>query len=166
MASSVDGDLIVRGGLAAQSMSIPSGAIGNAQVAAGANIDAAKLKHAHRANYAQESATNATAEARVVHVVVGATAVVQAFKAGCVVVAIGSATATVDIKKNGTSILSGGTPITLNSSNTIRVPVSGTVTTTAAVAGDVFEVVITATSGGGTLAKGIFAALDIWEDAS
>jgi hypothetical protein len=143
-------------------MSISSGAVANVQVASGANIDAAKLNHAHRCVYAQGSGTSATSATQVFHVVIGTAGTVQAVKAGAVVAAVGTDTCTIDVKKNGTSILSA--TISLTSSQTARQLVSGTVTTSSAVAGDVYEVVVTPTHSTGTLAQGIFVAMDFFEN--
>jgi hypothetical protein len=94
----------------------------------------------------------------------GASATINSFKAGSVTACVGAATITVDLKKNGTSVLSA--PITLNSSSTAYVVQSGTVTTTSLVAGDVLEVVVTATAGGGTLGNGVFAVAQVDELAN
>jgi hypothetical protein len=67
---------------------------------------------------------------------------------------------TVDLRKNGTTVLSA--VITLNNANTARVAVAGALSVTTLVAGDVLEVV-TATAGGGTLATGVFAIVTVNE---
>lgn len=143
-------------------MTIPAGAISSSNIAS--PLDADKLTHAHRAVYAQGSAVSAAAATQVIYVVVGATGTIEAVKAGAVVPAVGAATATVDIKKNGTTILSA--PISLSSAQTARQLVSGTISDDDVVAGDVLEIVVTATAGGGTLAQGLFAMVDIFEDAT
>lgn len=156
-------DVLIQGTLTPTTINLPASSVTNTAVAAAAGISASKLQHAHRAVLAQGSASNAAAQTQVLHVVVGATGTVQAVKAGAVVPAVGAATATVDIKKNGTTILSA--PISLSSAQTARQLVSGTITVPAVAVGDVLEIVITATAGGGTLAQGLFAAVDIFEDA-
>lgn len=159
----IDGDLLVRGKANFASLNIPAGTVTDAMIEALAGIAASKLQHVHRKEFAQGSASNAAAATQVIHVVIGTTATVMSVKAGAVVPAIGAATATVDIKHNGTSILSSA--ITLNSSQTARQLVSATISTPALAAGDVLEIVITAAAGGGTLAQGVFAVVDIFEDA-
>ncbi len=141
---------------------LPSDCIGNAQVKSSDPIAADKLQHQHRAVYAQESATPAADEARVIHVVKGAAGTLKTFKAGSVVANIGAATVTVDLKKNGVSVLTA--PISLDSGDAAYALVEGTISSAAVAAGDVLEVVIDGTAGGGTLAKGVFCSLDLWED--
>jgi hypothetical protein len=157
-------DCVIQGGLSANTMAIPAGTVTNAMVNASAAIAASKLQQPVRKTYAQESATNAAAESRTLHLVVGATATIVAFSAGAIVAALTTATATVDLKKNGSSVLSA--PISLSNSQTNRQAVAGAVLSTALVVGDVLEAVFTATASGGTLAKGLYCELKLYEDAS
>lgn len=140
----------------------PAG-ITDAMIAALAKIDQSKLGHQHRIPYNQPN-TAATTETRVLYRCYGATATVIELACGSIAIAVGAATVTFDLKKNGTTVLTG--VLTLNSSNTARVAVlaslSGTVTLAA---GDVLELVVTATASGGTLPTGIFAELTVKEDA-
>jgi hypothetical protein len=163
----IDGDVIIRGGLrvtASANSSLPDSIVRNNTVSsqAGDEISALKLQHAHRALWQQPN-TASTDETRVIHVVHGATATIQAFKAGSIAAAVGDSTVTVDLKKNGTTCLSA--PITLDSANSARVVEAGTLSVTSAIAGDVLEVVIDATEGTGTLPTGVFCYMDIFEDA-
>ena len=141
------GDVVFGGGMTA-----PADSIGDDNI----------TRHRHRAVYAQESATAGADESRVVHVVYGATGVIKAFKAGSVSVAVGDSVVTVDLKKNGASVLSD--PVTLDNSATIRTVIAAALSTTALVAGDVLEVVIDATVGTGTLPNGVFCYVEILED--
>jgi len=161
--NTINGDVLVNGVLYAKQMAVPAGTITDAGVSAAAGIQSTKLQQQRGETYTQMAA-NATviAERRVVHVVYGATGLLLRFSAGSVVAHIGAAVCTVDLKKNGVSVLSA--PITLNSSNVALTPVNATITTTGLVAGDVLEVVTTATAGGGTLATGVFAQVDFQED--
>ena len=77
-----------------------------------------------------------------------------AIEAGVVVQAAGAATVTVDLRKNGTTILSG--VITLNNTHVAYAEVAGTISSARYVTGDVFEIVLTATAGGGTLPQGVY----------
>lgn len=141
---------------------VPStGCVLDEHVGAGANLDPAKMRHKHRKTYAQ--AGTAVAATVPLHVVVGATAVVKAVKVGSIVACTGDATLTVDVKKNGTTILSA--VVTLNSANTARVVVAGTVSVTAAVVGDFFEVVVAVSAGTGALAEGLAVEFEIDEAA-
>lgn len=142
---------------------LPDDCVGNDQVATGAGIAASKLEHQYEKNVTQPN-TAATDETRVIHVVRGATATVQEFRAGSIAKAAGGATCTVDLKKNGSSILS--SPITLDSGNSDYVPESAAVTSPDLVADDVLTVVIDGTVGGGTLPTGVYADLVLREDAN
>jgi hypothetical protein len=85
------------------------------------------------------------------------------FKAGSVTACVGAATITVDLKKNGVSVLTA--TIVLDNANTARVVEAATITTTAAVAGDVFEVSVAVAAGGGTIGSGVFAYAEFYEAA-
>lgn len=92
----------------------------------------------------------------------GTTATVLQFAAGSIAKAVGDSTVTIDLKKNGSSILSA--VITLDSGNTNRLLETATLSSTALVAGDWLEIVITATVGTGTLPTGVFVRLLLDED--
>jgi hypothetical protein len=83
---------------------------------------------------------------------------------GSIAKAIGDSTVTVDVKKNGTSVLS--SVVTLNSSNTARIAVAATIDGTQddLVAGDWLEVVITISAGTGTLPTGVFVQVEVDQD--
>jgi hypothetical protein len=153
--SNIEGDLYVGGSVyAAGGVNLGAGVVADANVVAGADIDAAKLNHLHTERYAQPN-TTATTETRVLHVAKGAGTVV-AFSAGSIVANLTTATVTVDLKKNGTTVLSG--VITLDNANVAYTPEAGTISVAPYVAGDVFTVVITATASGGTLATGAYCS--------
>lgn len=156
-------DAILRGATTLLNAILNDGCIADKHIAASAGVAASKLEHQHRAAYAQESDTTAAAEDRVVHVVVGSTGTLQAFNAGCVVACVGNATVTVDLHKNGASVLTAA--IVIDSGDAAYAQVDGVIDTTAVAAGDVLEVVITVAAGTGTLGKGAFAMLDLYEDA-
>lgn len=145
------------------SMTMPSQTVGDAEVKTTDPIDAEKLEHQHRGVYAQESATTAADEARVVHVVVGTTGEIQAFQAGSVVACVGDDTVDVDLLKDGVSVLVAA--ITLDNANVAYTPEAATIDTAAVAAGDVLEVSIDATHNTGTLALGVYAVVDLFEDA-
>jgi hypothetical protein len=151
------------GPLTATSFNLPAGSITNALIVADAEIDADKLEHRRVSRHAPGgSAASGTFPLATVY---GATARRVSARAGSIAIAIGDATVTVDIKKNGTSILTGGTPITFNNSNVARTMVDLGVTTTTAAAGNFFEVVLVATIGTGTLPTGFLVELQFDEDA-
>jgi hypothetical protein len=89
---------------------------------------------------------------------------IVAARASSIGVAAGAATVVIDLKKNGTTILSG--TITLDSGNTLRVLEAGALATPTYAAGDHFEAAITATAGGGTLPTGLLVELILDENPS
>jgi hypothetical protein len=156
-----DEDLYVNGNFAAKSMSVPLGAVADAQVAAGAEIATSKLRHKHKKSISQ--AGTAATETRAIHVCAGLTGTAVSFAAGLIAANSGAATVSVDLKKNGTSILTA--PISLTTTPAARTLLAGTISSGALVVGDWLEVVITATAGGGTLGTGLFVQLEIDEGA-
>lgn len=156
-------DLYVSGNLAAKSFTPPSSSITDAAIVGSAGVQASKLQHQYEIIYNQASGVNAATETRTIHVVKGATATLLEFAAGAVTVLTGNDTCTFDCKKNGTTILS--SVISLASTDTNRVIKTGTLSVTTAVAGDWFEVIVTATHNTGTLPQGIAARLTLREDA-
>jgi hypothetical protein len=158
--SKFEGDFYVTGDLSSKTFSPPAGSITNTAIRANAGVSATKLEHRFQSVVAQPNAA-AVDETRVVHVVYGATGSIVAFSAGSIAKAVGDATCTVDLKVNGSSVLSA--PIALDNANTNRVAEAGTVSTPALVAGDVLEVVIDGTIGTGTLPTGVFAQVTLTE---
>lgn len=143
-------------------ITLPGSTVGNSQILAGAGIEAEKLEHHHSITENQPNSA-ATTETRVIHSVYGATGDVLAFEAGSIVAATGNATVTLDLKKNGTTILTG--VVTLDSGNTAYIVEAGSIDTAPVVDGDVLEVVIVATIGTGALPTGLFYNLRLNEDA-
>jgi hypothetical protein len=163
--SRIESDLFVAGTLTARSFSPPALSVGNAAVAsaaAGAGISDLKLEHQHHFAYAQANTTAVTITIPV-KAVYGTVGALISLKAGTIVACIGAATITVDLKKNGTTMLTA--PITLNSSNTARVMAAATISVTAMAAGDFLELVITATAGGGTIGTGLLVQGVVTENA-
>jgi hypothetical protein len=92
---------------------------------------------------------------------------IQKFAVGSIGVAIGAATATIDLKKSTgggapVSILSA--PIVLDSANASLVDESTTVTDTSYLAGDKLIRTISVAAGGGTLPTGVYSSLVTDED--
>lgn len=154
----VGGQLQVQGAIVLKTQSLSGTAINPA-----VPVPTGSVTHQNRKGYSQPN-TTATTETRTLYRVRGATASLKEFFAGSIAINAGAATVTLDLKKNGTTLLS--SVLTLNSSNTARVPVNATLlaSPTALVAGDVLEVVITATAGGGTLATGVDCGITVDED--
>lgn len=156
-AQTFKGDVTFRGALNA-----PDNCIGDAQVSAANPLATEKLEHQHRPIYCQESDTTAAAETRVVHVVHGATGTLQTVKAGCVVANQSGAIVDVDVLVNGASVLAAA--IEIDDADAAYALVAGTIDTPALTVGDVIEVDVAVTAGGGTLGKGVFCYLDVDED--
>jgi hypothetical protein len=138
----------------------PSGSIADDAVIAAANVAYTKLQQ-QKTICGNQPNTTATTETRAIYVAYGTIGTLLAFKAGSIAIAVGAATVTLDLKKNGTTVLSA--PITLDSSNVARVVEAATISVPSFVAGDFFEVVITATAGGGTIPTGLFYELVLYE---
>lgn len=161
--STIEGDLRVRGTLQADYFTPPAASVGDDQVSSASPISADKLKHQYLPTYSQPN-TTATTETRVIHVA-RAAGTIEGFRAGSIDPCSGAATITFDLRKNGTTVLS--SVITLDNANTARVIEAGTLSgSPTVVAGDVLEVVITATAGGGTLGTGAFCQAIVREGAS
>lgn len=162
--STVQGDLLVTGTLTPANLAIPANSVGNSQIKAGAPanyIDSSKLGSRVWKSYAQPN-TTATSETTTLHFVNGATGTVIKFQAGTIGVCSGAATITIDLKKNGSSILSA--VITLDNSATARAAVNASIASAGLVAGDWLEAVVVATAGGGTIGTGLFVSLGLNED--
>ncbi len=158
----VEGDVYVNGNLSSKTATPAAGSVVDASVGAAAAIDATKLQHQHRLVLGQTG--TATSVTQPIYHCYGATGTVIAIYAGSIAIAVGGATVTVDLKKNGSSILTG--VITLNSSSVARIGQAGTLTgSTSLVAGDVLEVVTVATAAGGTIPTGLFVAVTVNEKA-
>ena len=156
-------DLYVGGNVACKSFTPPAGCIADAAVQQNAAIQATKLQHQHQKGLAQNSNVAATSQRQPIHVVYGANATLVEFEAGAVVPATGNDTVTVDLWKNGSSVLT--TPITLNSSQSARQLVAASLSTTTAVASDVFEVNIVYTHNTGAAPQGVFCQFVLQESA-
>ena len=144
------------------SIVLPDGCVANAQVASGAAIDADKLRHRFRGLFSQTG--TAVAATQAMHVAAGTSGTIKAVKFGSIVANIGAATVTIDVKKNGTTILSAS--IVLDNANTARVVEAGTLSVTTVAAGDLIEAAVTVAAGGGTLATGLYGYVEIDEDAT
>lgn len=130
--------------------------VGGLVITGSTPLDAAKVNHEHVKTYAQPN-TTATTERKTIHTCRGA-GTILAFRAGSVVACIGAATISIRLKKNGTNIDTAA--LVLDSGNTAFIFENAAgFTSTAVAAGDVLEVDVTATAGGGTLGTGLFCEL-------
>ena len=76
------------------------------------------------------------------------------FSAGVLAAAVGAATVTIDLKKNGTTILAG--LLTIDNTLAINTLKFNTPSSLTLATNDVLTLVITAAAGGGTLPTGLF----------
>lgn len=138
---------------------LPDEIIEDKHIEADAEIASTKLQHRHVQPYGQNG--NNVDATQFIHHAKGA-GTVKTFVAGSIGICTGGNSTTVDLKKNGTTVLSA--VITLDSANTTYVAESGTIATAAYVAGDVFTVVVDKTSDSGD-ATGLFACAEFDEAA-
>jgi len=153
--TTLQSDLSVAGSLTAKSMKLPNGTVDNIAVSSAAQIAATKSRTIIWGRYAEESATTSGSGNRVIHTA-RYTGVLKEIVAGCVVPCSGAATITIDLLKNGSTVLTA--VFLLDSSNVARIVEAG-ITDAAKVdyaAGDVFELNIVSAAGGGTLGLGLF----------
>lgn len=168
MASRIDDDLIVQGDLTAETMSIPSSSIRNAQVSIDAAIQAEKLEHVKTIRYVQDSGADVVSKTSLLYVcrsVNGAT--VRDFAVTVSTAPTGGDKKfTVDLQKSTgggafASILSAVADISSSDSNrSTEVP---TLSSTALVQGDILQVVVTASGSTGSQAQGAMALLSVDE---
>jgi hypothetical protein len=152
----INDSLYVGGNLSAQSWTLPSGQIVNDNVSGTAGITTEKMSHRFRATVpCTKVGVDAATEAHVAFVA-GTAGTLNSFKAGAVVVAGAATTVTVDLKKNGTTVLSA--VATLDNSQVAYQLVTATLSVTAIVAGDVFTVHFTLS--GANEPQGVFAVME------
>ncbi len=167
MANLTQGDLVLTGTLIPGGLLAPAGCISASNIGSPAagqpGVASSKLNHRQHRVYAQANATIVTATIPV-WLTYGTAGTVLSFKAGSIVACIGAATVTVDLQKNGSSVLTA--PITLNSSSVARVAQTATISTPATAAGDWFDMVVAATAGGGTIGTGLYAEAILDENPS
>lgn len=161
--TTIQGDMFVNGTFTAANNTPSAGSITDALVSSTAGIGATKVQRINTEVYSQPN-TTATSETRVIQVVRPANgAAASEFSVGCIAAAVGAATVTVDLKVDGSSILSG--VVTIDNTLAAYTPKVGTITAPTLVQGNVLTIVITATASGGTLPTGVFACLKITEAA-
>lgn len=165
MAQSVfDGPVNFRGGLVTfEEVGLPVTCVGDRQASASDPITAEKLEHQYALTVSQANGSASVTDRRVIHVGHGTAGEVLMVRAGVKTACIGGATLTIDVLKNGTTILS--STFAINSTHAAYELVEGTVSVAAFAAEDVFEVSVTAATGGGTQGQGLFVQLVVREDA-
>lgn len=153
--SKIDGDLFVTGTLQPTLFNAPASCIGDQNVNGSSPLQVSKSYQQYKRSLQQDyqAAAVAASSKPIIHVAQAAGSV-YLIRAGLVVPCLGAAIVTIDLKKNGASILS--SVLTLNLSGIAYITSSGLVAVANYVANDVFELTIVATAGGGTLGQGLF----------
>jgi hypothetical protein len=159
--SVLNGDYHINGTLSSALFNAPSGSIRNIDIEQDAQIEASKLVQPNQPTYRETVATTASTLTIPLHSIVGTTATLNTFVAGMVVPNIGDSTVSVDLLKNGSTVLTA--PISLSSADAARAQVTAAITDFDAVVGDLYEVDIIATIGTGTLGLGLFVFGRIYE---
>lgn len=158
--NTIDGDLHVRGRLTAGTLAVPSAGVGNAQVGTSDPITADKIQLSVNLVNGTNHGTAVTAVRKVIYQA-KADGVIQVFRAGLVVAATGDYTVTVDLYKNGTSII---TAIVLDATNLAFTEETAAGLTAAYVADDVFEMVVTVAGTTGAQGQGLYVNFQAYED--
>lgn len=156
----LNGGLLVRGGFQADDMNIPSSSVGDSQMDASRPIDVDKQIHQYSKQFAQAHGTGSVDYRGSIHTALGAGEILF-FRAKVSVIPVGGATVTVDLKKNGTTVLSG--VITIDNTAVAFEAQDATLSSPTYAADDEFEVVVDATTGGGTLPQGLSVLLVVAE---
>lgn len=162
MPSQLSDDIYFSGNVRCKNIILNAGAVDDNAVADDAGITYDKLQHEHRVNYNQ----NGTAAAATVAVYRcrGATGTIIGVAAGSIAACVGDSTVTIDVKKNGTTVLA--STIVLDNANSAYTGETGSLSVTSLAAGDVLTVVVTVSAGTGTLATGLYVSLSVAEDAT
>lgn len=151
--STIDGDLIVRGTVRAGNFQVPDNSVGDSQFNSADPLTAIKQEHQFNRLYEQARGASVAAKRTAFHLAIAEGQFLDV-RAGVTQACIGDSTITVDIYKNGTTILS--STISLSSSQAAYDQVVGTISSMDYAAADVFEVVVTVAAGTGTLGQGLF----------
>jgi hypothetical protein len=141
-------------------VTLPDGCIDDDTLDPSADLGAEKLEHQYEPLLAQTHADLNVAARRVVHRVRGLTGTIEGFFCGNTVAATGGDSTTIDLYKNGASILSAA--VTLNSGAGVAAQ-AGTLSATSLVAGDVLSVVVTIS--GTNVGKGVWGQVILREKA-
>lgn len=126
-----------------------------------AKLDAAKIVHPIHRTLSQGKAVDAVDQEECIHVVRGLVGTIKSFSALLRVAPDNTDVVTVDLLKNGVSVLSA--VITLNSATPPNVPQDGTLSVTAVTEDDLLDVKIDYTVGAGSKPKGVSAYMKLFE---
>lgn len=150
--SVLNADIHVAGTLTANNMVIPGNAVGNSQFKTGDPLAVTKQVHRVYPALKQTHGGAAVAQREVVRIA-HAAGTVSAVRAGVTVASTVDAEITVDVRKNGVSILA--SPLVLDSTDTAFTSALASISTASYSAGDFLEVVVTVDVAGGVLGQGL-----------
>lgn len=149
--SRIDGDLYVTGTLTAASMNVPAGSVSDADVEAQANVAASKLEHMHTVNLAVfDHATDVTTRRMGIWSAENP-GTIDRFEVWVSVAAGAATTVTVDLLKNGTTVLTSA--VSIDNTLTAYTSLAATISSANFTDGDKFE--ISATLSGTNEPKGL-----------
>jgi hypothetical protein len=162
-------DATIRNLVVTGTLALPAGSLTNSHIAAGADIATSKLVHRHVLNYHQASGA-AMADATV-PLFIGryTTGLLVAVEAAILVAAVGDSTVTIDLQKStggGAFATVLTATIDIDSTTVVRTVLAGTLDSTSFTAGDIYQLVIDATAGTGTLPQGLNVTVTIDETAA
>ena|SRR5581483_225961 len=155
------GDTYVNGKLTMKSVTLPRECVGDGQIPAGADIDPLKLQHIHALTVQQPDGTAVVTRTQKVFVVAGASGQVLTCQASLTTQCTGAGTVTVDLQVGGVSVLSA--PISFGSGDAAGSVKSQPIATAPLTQGQVVQVVVTATPGGGAVGQGLVAVARLSE---
>ena len=160
-------DLNVQGNLTAQTATLPSACVGDANVKSGADVGYAKLQHVQKYQHYQAPGTAIVAATQDLFIAQAAGSLldIEAVITGAIATDA-SRTVTIDLQKSTAgaafaSVLS--STIQLDNTNTIRVLEVGTITTAPFVDGDVFRLTVVVAGGAGNQAQGLLVTVRVYE---
>lgn len=153
----VNENTMINGTLAATRIALPDGSVQSQHVLTFLSAD--KLARPRKVTYSQRVTSDFTDDERTLFTA-SAPAAVVSFNAGAITAAGATTTVSIDLKKNGVSILSA--PIVLNNTQAAREKVAATIASADLVADDVLEVHMALT--GTNEPKGVFVELEIDEN--
>lgn len=157
-AAAILGDITCDRIFVGKGATLPAATINAGHIVAAAGIEATKIQQQIRRRIEIEAATTVTTSKRGIHLQQGVGSLVR-FRAYLADANAGAATITVDLLKNGVSVLDA--PLSFDSGDADYAILEGVFDTpiAALAADDRFEVDIVATAGGGTVGKGLVCEL-------
>jgi hypothetical protein len=168
--NTLDGDFTVRNGTVnfsgASGFTAPPNTITDAMLSASSPAGPTKTRRRFVRTHKQANGASIVTVTERIHLgygAIGAVTAVRCMNTG-VVGTGGGMSVTVDVKKNGVSILTA--VMTINAATLLNAIVAGSIATAAYAVGDYFDVVVTATAGGGTLPQGLYVDVVLDEDPS